>query len=133
MLVLVDSARMARLSWIMAASMLTLLCAGCGQGSKRLAGHWRGVRAEGVGPDVQAAANTFAGKMTIDVTGDVIVVTTATDKQSGHYKTVSDDKAKLVIATDKDGPSDPQTFLFPDAKTMKWVVQEGKAIVFVRD
>ncbi len=107
--------------------------AACGGGSKRLAGHWRGVRAEGVSPDVQKAADAFAGKMTIDVTGDVIVVTTATDRQSGHYKAVSDDKTKLVIVTDKDGPSDPQTFLFTDAKTMKWIVQAPKAIVFTKD
>lgn len=107
--------------------------AACGSGSKRLGGHWRGIRAEGVSPDVQKAADAFAGKMTIDVTGDVIVVTTATDRQSGHYKAVSDDKTKLVIVTDKDGPSDPQTFIFTDAKTMKWVVQAPKSIVFTKD
>ena len=109
------------------------LLLGCGHGSKRLSGHWRGVRAEGVSPEVQTAANAFAGKMSIDVTGDVIVVTTATDKQSGHYKTTTDEKRKVVIVTDKDGANDPQTFFLPDDKTLKWMVDEGKAIVFTKD
>jgi len=117
------------LAWGLALGLLL----GCGHGSKRLAGHWRGVRAEGVAPEVQTAANAFAGKMSIDVTGDVIVVTTATDKQSGHYKTTTDEKRKVVIVTDKDGTNDPQTFFLPDDKTLKWMVDEQKALVFTKD
>jgi hypothetical protein len=44
---------------------------------------------------------------------------------------VREDKASVVLTTEKDGPDEPQTFTFVDAKTMKWSV-EGKAIVFVR-
>lgn len=109
------------------------LFAGCGQGSKRLTGHWRGVRAEGVAADVQSAANAFAGKMQIDVSNDVISVTTATDKQSGHYKTVREDSHTVVIVTDKDGPTDEQAFSFVDAKTMRWTVTDGKTIVFMKE
>ncbi len=117
-----------------AALALTLsLFGGCGHGSKRLAGHWRGIRAEGVAPEVQTAANAFAGKMLIDVTDDIIVVTTATDKQTGHYKTVSDEKNKVVIVADKDGGSDEQTFNFVDEKTMRWAVTNDKSIVFTHE
>jgi hypothetical protein len=123
---------MARPSCLLALGALLLLL-GCGAGSKRLAGHWRGVRAEGVPSDVQATADAFAGKMQIDVTGDVIIVTTATDKQTGHYKTVREDKNRLIITTDKDGPTDEQAFSFVDPKTMRWQVADGKTIVFVRD
>jgi hypothetical protein len=108
--------------------------AGCNQGSARLAGRWHGARAEGVTPDTQASANAFATRMQIDVTGDVIVVTTGSDKQTCHYKTIREEKDKLVIATDKDGPKDEESFTFVDAKTMRWVVSpDAKAIVFVKE
>ena len=110
-----------------------LAIAGCSGGSKRLAGRWHGTRAEGVPNESQAAADTFAGKMLIEVTGDVIVVTTGGAKLSGHYKTVREDKDKVVITTDKDGPTDEQTFTFVDAKTMRWSVVSGKAIFFAKD
>ena len=98
-----------------------------------MAGHWRGVRAEGVTAETQDAANAFAGKMQIDVNGDVITLITATDKQTGHYKVVSEDKSKTIVVTDRDAPTDQQTFTFADAKTMKWTVVSGKAIVFVKE
>ena len=71
--------------------------------------------------------------MQIDVSNDVISVTTATDKQSGHYKTVREDSHAVVIVTDKDGPTDEQTFSFVDAKTMRWTVTDGKTIVFTKE
>jgi hypothetical protein len=109
------------------------LTTGCGQGS-RLAGRWHGVRAEGVTPDTQGSANAFASKMQLDVDGDVMVVTTATAKQNCHYKTAREEKDKIVITTDKDGPKDELTFTFIDAKTMRWLVTpDGKAIVFAKD
>jgi hypothetical protein len=112
---------------------VVLALAGCGQGSARLSGRWRGARAEGVAGDTQAAANLFATRMQIDVSGDVMVVTTATDKQNCHYKTVREDKDKIVITTDKDGPKDEQTFTFLDPKTMRWSISDGKSIVFVKE
>jgi len=110
-----------------------LLVVGCNHGSARLAGHWRGVRAEGVPPSEDDAANGFAGKMQLDVSGDVITVTTAAGKETGHYKVVSEDKGTTVIATDKDGPSEPQTFTFVDEKTLRWQVVPGKAVVFNKE
>jgi hypothetical protein len=116
---------------------LLAACAGgaaaCGRsGAARLEGHWHGVRAEGVSGDAQAAANSFASAMELDVKGDSITVSTSKDKQSGHYRIVREDKASVVVTTEKDGPDEPQTFTFVDAKTMKWSVLEGKSIVFVR-
>jgi hypothetical protein len=109
------------------------LLAGCSHGSARLAGHWRGVRAEGVPPAVDDAANGFAGKMQLDFSGNDITVTTASGKDSAHYKVVSEDKSTTVIATDKDGTSEPQTFTFVDDKTMRWQVIPGKAVVFNKE
>lgn len=99
-------------------------------GSERLEGRWQGVRAEGVSGEAAAPANSFAAGTDLDVKGDTITVTTPKEKQSGRYKVVKEDKTTLTITTDKDGPDEPQTFTFVDAKTMKWAVVDGKSIVF---
>ena len=122
-----------RLRWPTIGLFSLVLVMGCSHGSARLAGHWRGVRAEGITPSADDAANGFAGKMQLDVSGDVMTVTTGADKQSVHYKVVSEDKTTTVIATDKDGPTEPQTFTFVDEKTIRWQVIAGKAVVFNKE
>jgi hypothetical protein len=105
----------------------------CGHsGATRLEGHWKGVRAEGVSSELQATANSFAAATELDVKGDSITVSFPNEKQSGHYRIVREDKASVVLTTEKDGPDAPQTFTFVDARTMKWSVLEGRSIVFVK-
>ena len=112
---------------------LTAVGIACGgSGSSRLQGKWKGVRTEGVAPAALASANTFAAGMQIEVKGDAITVTTPKDKQSGHYKVVKEDKVSVVITTDKDGPTEPQTFAFPDTRTLRWTVVDGQVIVFAK-
>jgi hypothetical protein len=107
--------------------------AGCSKsGAARLEGKWKGSRVEGVAPDSQAAATTFAAATEIDVKGDSILVVTPKDHESGHFKVVKEDKTSVTIVTDKDGPGDAQVFTFVDDKTMKWAVLEGKTITFVK-
>lgn len=104
---------------------------GCGGGgSSRLQGKWHGLRADGVLPGALAAANAFAAGMTLEVKGDAITVTTPKDKQSGHYHVVKEDKTSVIITTDKDGPTEPQTFTFVDDKTLRWAVDSGQTILF---
>jgi hypothetical protein len=117
-------------AWWLAAAASILACRH--PGSARLEGHWRGLRAEGVPSDTQAAANAFANGTELDVRGDAITVSTPKERQSGRYSVVREDKTVLVITTDKDGADQPQTFTFVDAKTMKWAVLDGKSIVFVK-
>jgi hypothetical protein len=108
-----------------------LALAGCsGGGSSRLQGKWHGLRAEGVMPAALAAANAFAAGMQLDVKGDAITVTTPKDQQSGHYHVVKEDKVSVVITTDKDGPTEPQTFTFVDDKTLRWALDGGQTILF---
>ena len=38
-----------------------------------------------------------------------------------------------MIATDLDGPAHPQTFVFAGDETMRWMLPEGKAIVFAKE
>ena len=125
---------MLRRAGVVLVAVVCAVAAGCGQGSSRLSGRWHGARAEGVTPDTLLAANAFAAKMQLEVDGDVMVVTTATAKQNCHYKIAREEKDKLVITTDKDGPKDELVFTFIDAKTMRWVVTpDGKSIVFVKE
>jgi hypothetical protein len=107
--------------------------AACRPGSERFEGRWRGVRAEGVSADVMPAANAFASGTELYVKGDTLVVTTPKEKQSGRYRVLEENATTLVIATDKDGPDQPQTFTFMDGGTMKWAVIEGKSIVFAKE
>ena len=111
---------------------LCLVSACHGDGAARLQGTWHGVRAEGVAADALAPANAFALATELEVRGDALVVTTPSDTQSGRYRVVKQDRTTLVITTDKDGADDPQTFMFVDDKTLRWVVLDGKAIVFAR-
>jgi hypothetical protein len=115
--------------WAIAA----LFVLGCSHGSARLAGHWRGVRAEGTSNTVEDAASAFAGKLQLDVTGDVVTITTPSGKQSSHYKVVSEDATTTVLVTDTDGPGDPQTFTFVDPKTVRWAIVAGKSIVLTKE
>lgn len=115
-------------SLLCALAVSTLACHG--DGAARLQGHWRGVRADGVPPESLGSANAFATGTELEVKGDSITVTTPRDKQTGRYKVVKQDRATLVITTDKDGPADPQTFTFVDDKTVRWAVLEGKSILF---
>ena len=119
----------ARVSMLGALALLALASCG-GGGSTRLQGRWRGVRADGVSSEALAAANAFAVGTELEVKGDSITVTTPKDKQTGRYKVMKQDKATLVITTDRDGPNDPQTFTFVDDKTVRWAVLEGKSILF---
>jgi len=103
-----------------------------GDGAARLQGTWRGVRADGVAADAVQGANAFAVATELEVRGDALVVTTPEDTQSGRYRVVKQDRATLVITTDKDGAEDPQTFVFLDDTTLRWTALEGKSIVFAR-
>jgi hypothetical protein len=113
-------------------AILSLVGACHGEGAARLQGTWRGVRTEGVAAEALASANAFAVGTELDVKGDALVVSTPGDTQSGRYRVVKQDRMTLVITTDKDGADDPQTFIFVDDKTLRWVVLDGKAIVFAR-
>jgi len=110
-----------------------LLLAACSHGSSKLAGHWRGVRAEGVVASADDAAGAFAGRMQLDFAGDAVTITTPQGEQKTRYKVVKEDASSTVISTDGDGAGDLQTFTFVDPKTMRWQVVPGKAIVFNKE
>jgi hypothetical protein len=121
-------------------SAMTMLCAlvtcltACHKvGSPRLEGKWRGGKAEGVLPASQANATQFALDTELEFTGENITVHTTNAKQSAKYKVVREDKRSIIIETDRDGPTDPQTFTFDDDRNMRWQILPGKTISFVKE
>jgi hypothetical protein len=101
--------------------------------SARLDGRWVGVRADGVAPDVLAAADAFATETELDFHRNEIQVTTRHGVQSGRYQLLRDDPDRVVIATDRDGPTHPQTFVLIGDDTLLWTMADGKSIVFARE
>lgn len=107
--------------------------AGCKHpGSAKLEGHWRGTRADGVGPLVQDAANAFALGTEITARGDKIIVSTPQSKgQQSTYVVDDENKTTVVVHTEKDGIANKETFIVSeDGKTMIWRLGEGRTITF---
>jgi hypothetical protein len=116
---------------LLTAALAVVSTAACKSGSARLEGKWRGVRADGVSIETQAAANDYATKMEILAKGDTLTVTAPGSKKTGQYSVVKEDSEQLVIATDKAlSGTEKETFTFVDANTMRWMVAEGKTITF---
>lgn len=109
---------------------LFVVFAGCKHpGSQKLEGHWKGQTALGVAPEHQINANVYAAGTDIIARGNQISISTpATKNVTATYVVDKEDATSLVIHTDKDNTS--ETFLFTDAKTMQWKVDERRVIVF---
>ena len=107
---------------------------GCKHPSSKLEGHWKGTRAEGVGPTQQDAANAFATQTEITAKGTTITIRTPGAKpQAANLVIDSESPTTVVVHTDKDGASNTETFGFSDeGKTMIWRLGEGRTITFQR-
>ena len=123
---------MIRRAGLAAVAIATIACR-APAGSAQLEGHWIGIRAEGVSADVVAAATAFATHTELEFRRTDITVTTAKQTQIGRYQLLREEPNSVVIATDLDGPAHPQTFVFAGDETMRWMLPEGKAIVFARE
>jgi hypothetical protein len=108
----------------------------CGRaGSARLEGRWRGVRAEGGSggsSESLVAANLFALRTELEVSGDTMKITTGTETQVGRYRVVYENDTSVTITTDKDGPDAPQTFTFEGPRALRWLAAQGESLVFAK-
>jgi hypothetical protein len=105
---------------------------GCKHPSSKLEGHWKGMRADGVAPGVQDAANSFATQTEIVARGNLIAVSTPGSKgQPSPFVIDSETPAVVLVHTDKDGAANKETFSFTeDGKTMTWRLGDGRTITF---
>jgi hypothetical protein len=122
-----------RRACIAATAAISALACHAPAGSARLEGRWTGIRAEGVNPDALAAATAFATTTQLEFRRTDITITTAKETQIGRYQLLREEPNTVVIATDLDGPAHPQTFVFAADETMRWLLPEGKAIVFAKE
>lgn len=130
------NAAFTRVLWLASTFAAFAALPGCtSSGPTRLEGHWKGTFVEGVVPEAQASAMAFAKAMEITAKGESITIVAGGERQEGHFAVDSEDKASLVLHTDRDGVGDKQTFTFNNDKVMKWQVAEGKPVLitFVRD
>src|SRR5277367_6023744 len=125
-----DLRRRLRERWARRSFLLVLAISampmGCHKGSARLSGHWRGISSEGSTRSADVLTNAFAAKMQLDVSGDIVTVTTPGGKESSHYRVVREDATTTVIASEGEAGADQETFTLVDAKTLKWTVVPGK-------
>jgi hypothetical protein len=111
---------------------VVLALTACGsKGSARLEGNWKGVRAEGVQPHQQAAADSYALGTTFEFKGENVTLKSPKSSSTIRFRVEKDEGSTVVIAGDKD-PKDPQTFTFIDPKTFRWSTAPGQSIVFAK-
>lgn len=118
-------------SWLPIGLLVVVACTRAG--SPRLQGRWHGVRAEGVSGEASVGANAFAFHTQLHFDGAEMTVLSPHQAQAGRYRVVREDATTLVLVTDADGPSIPETFTFGPDGTMRWAVLPGKAIVFAKE
>lgn len=111
---------------------LVVLAACKPSGSKRLEGHWKGLRAEGVDPAAQANANSFAVNTEIIAHDNQIAIQSPAGRSvQAAYVVDKDEGPTLVIHTDRDSAT--ETFTFSEkADLMTWRVDQTHSIVFKR-
>jgi hypothetical protein len=120
-------------SLVLTLSIAMTLVACKGGSAAKLEGRWRGIKATGVPASQLSDANLFASTMELEFKGELVSVHTGSDKQSAKFHVVKDEKTVVTIATDQDGPDDPQTFTFSDDHTMSWAIGGGKGIQFQKE
>ena len=111
---------------------LIILAACKPSGSKRLEGHWRGIRAEGVDPGAQSSATAFATSTEIIAQGNQIAIQTQAGRSpTATYFVDRDEGTTLVIHTDRDPAT--ETFTFSEkADQMVWRIDQSHTITFRR-
>ncbi len=115
------------------AALMVLALTACGpKGSPRLEGKWLGTKTEGIDPQKQNEADDFARQTVLEFRGDAVAIRTPKGVQMGHYKLTSTDKDALTITTDKDGADEAHTFVFENAKTLRWKILPQRTIVLAK-
>lgn len=108
----------------------SVLVGGCKpSGSKKLTGHWKGQKAEGVADASQPSANDFAERTEIRAQGNQIEIRTPTSDSTATYTVDKEDATSLEIHTNRDNTR--ETFTFGDNGTsMIWRVDKQRSLVF---
>jgi hypothetical protein len=109
---------------------------GCGHPvQKKLEGRWLGDSVENFDDDVVASATGWAKGASMEFAGSTVTVTIpAEEPRSGKYKVVSVHEGDVELAIQRrDGAVDKVRFKLDDERSMRWVLDDGRAVVLRRD
>lgn len=108
----------------------SVLAGGCKPaGSKKLTGHWKGQKAEGVPDTIQVSANDFAERTEIRAQGNQIAIRTPTSDSTATYTIDKEDATSLEIHTNRDNTR--ETFTFGDnGASMVWKMDKQRSLTF---
>jgi hypothetical protein len=109
---------------------------GCGHPvQKKLEGRWLGDSVENFDDDVVASATGWAKGASMEFAGSTVTVTIpAEEPRSGKYKVVSVHEGDIELAIQRrDGAVDKVRFKLDDERSMRWVLDDGRAVVLRRD
>ena len=116
--------------------LLVAAIAGCGHPvQKKLEGRWLGDSVENFDDDVVASATGWAKGATMEFAGSTVTVTIpAEEPRSGKYKVVSVHEGDIELAiVRRDGAVDKVRFKLDDERSMRWVLDDGRAVVLRRE
>ena len=109
---------------------------GCGHPvQKKLEGRWLGDGVENFDDDVVASATGWAKGASMEFAGSSVTVTIpAEEPRSGKYKVVSVHEGDVELAIQRrDGAVDKVRFKLDDERSMRWVLDDGRAVVLRRE
>jgi len=109
---------------------------GCGHPmQKKLEGRWLGDSVENFDDDVVASATGWAKGASMEFAGSSVTVTIpAEEPRSGKYKVVSVHEGDIELAiVRRDGAIDKVRFKLDDERSMRWVLDDGRAVVLRRE
>jgi hypothetical protein len=109
---------------------------GCGHPvQKKLEGRWLGDSVENFDDDVVASATGWAKGASMEFAGSTVTVTIpAEEPRSGKYKVVSVHEGDVELAISRrDGAVDKVRFKLDDERSMRWVLDDGRAVVLRRE
>ena len=121
------------------AGLLLLLAGavtGCGHPlQKKLEGRWLGDAVENFDDDVVASATGWAKGTSMEFAGSTVTVSIpAEEPRSGKYKVVSVHEGDVELSIQRrDGSVDKVRFKLDDERSMRWVLDDGRAVVLRRE
>jgi hypothetical protein len=118
--------------------MLLLAAPGTGCGhpvQNKLEGRWLGDSVENFDDDAVASATGWAKGASMEFAGSTVTVTIpAEEPRSGKYKVVSVHEGDVELAISRrDGSVDKVRFKLDDERSMRWVLDDGRAVVLRRE
>lgn len=120
----------------MIATILAGLSAGCGHPVKRkLEGRWLGDGIENFDDAQMAAATGWAKGASMEFSGSTLTVSVpAEEPRRGQYEIVKVHQNDVEIAIARpDGSRDRARFKLDDERSIRWMIDESRAVVLRRE